>query len=551
LTQFHFPWYSINQRSAGVTVRHSLLRFAVQLGATVTLFTVSSVPAAYAGSPTLISINTQTPVAIPQGLSGFNAPQMRNGVEYYDPKFLAAVAPLKAGCLRFPAGTASMDFDWNAGHVNMGWMTNLTGGNPVLVPVGTTSILTSSQQLTQAKGGLWLSDYAAFAKTLGANSLMCVNGFTDNNPGSTALFAQATQGYGLNVIEWELDNEPYVYPLIYPTPGVSAQPDPAVYAAAMNSPYYNDLISVIPSATVGLFSVGLFPGIPGNYTGWDTGLSTYAPRYWNAASVHIYPIQFLTPTATTMQTLNGVLAHGSVDYFNSYLLPLVGAHTPVFLTEFNCCTPNSFAFSSYLYNGIFLAEYIMRLSTVPNVKAVAVNSLYTDNYDYHGAIQSVNDFESYLLGQVAANPNYYTNTATDPNTQYQFYTSAPGLALEVANQVINSSSYLWSTTVTGAPTVPIVGYDGNPIPAIYAQAYRGSNNTSHYLLITNKAAAPLNVGIQVNGAKLTKTLTVTSVSNSSPTAANTAAAPNTVQIQTIITTTPLVIGPNSVTSVTW
>jgi hypothetical protein len=251
-----------------------------------------------------------------------------------------------------------------------------------------------------------------------------------------------------------------------------------------------------------------------------------------------------------MQTLNGILAHGTVDYINSYLLPLVGASTPVFITELNCCTPDASKFLSYIYNGVFLAEYIMRMSTVPNVKAVAINSLYTDNYDYHGLIQSVNDFETYLLGQVAANPNYYTDTATDPNTQYQFYVSAPGLALEVANQAINNSTHIWTTTVTGGPTVPILGYDGNPIPAIYALGYRGTKGTP-YLLITNKAAVPLPVAIQVNGVKLTTTLTVTSVSNSSPAAANTALLPNNVQIQTTTATSPIVVGPNSVTSVTW
>jgi alpha-L-arabinofuranosidase len=120
----------------------------------------------------------------------------------------------------------------------------------------------------------------------------------------------------------------------------------------------------------------------------------------------------------------------------------------------------------------------------------------------------------------------------------------------VANQAINNSTNIWTTTVTGGPTVPIIGYDGNPIPAIYAQAYKG-NNGLHYLLITNKAAASLNVAIQVNGAHLTTTLNVSSVSNSSPAAANSAELPNNVQIQTATATSPLVIGPNSVTSVSW
>ncbi len=39
-------------------------------------------------APVVININTQTSSAIPAKFSGFSAPQPRNGVEYYDPKFL-------------------------------------------------------------------------------------------------------------------------------------------------------------------------------------------------------------------------------------------------------------------------------------------------------------------------------------------------------------------------------------------------------------------------------------------------------------------------------
>jgi hypothetical protein len=59
------------------------------------------------------------------------------------------------------------------------------------------------------------------------------------------------------------------------------------------------------------------------------------------------------------------------------------------------------------------------------------------------------------------------------------------------------------------------------------------------------------VEILFNGVKLATTLTVTSVSNSSPIAANTAQSPTNVQIQTTTATNPFVVGPNSVTNVTW
>ncbi len=93
--------------------------------------------------------------------------------------------------------------------------------------------------------------------------------------------------------------------------------------------------------------------------------------------------------------------------------------------------------------------------------------------DLSRAVQALGDeLGSQDSAQLAANPDYSTDTASNPNTQFQFYTSAPGLAMQVANQAIS--------TVTGGPTVAISGFDGNPIPAIYAQGY-GATNGGHWL----------------------------------------------------------------------
>jgi hypothetical protein len=501
-----------------------------------------------------VNINTETSSTIAAGFSGYNAPQLRNGVEYYDPKFVAAVAPLMPGWLRFPAGTASMAYDWNpadaaGGHIDIAWMNSLITGDPPAVTGQPATVLTAAQPLTQAKGGVYLSDFATFANTFGANAIVCVNGFTDTDPGSANLMAQAAQSAGLNVVEWELANEAYLYPLIYPA-GASA------YATAMYDPYFTDIVSATPSATIGLFMAGLFTGSTGKtlppdwLANWDTGMAAYTPQYWNAISMHVYPVVGMLTRQNTMETLNGVLAHGTGEYISSYVDPLAGAGTPIFITEFNCCAQDNDQFLSFLYNGVFLAEYIVRMSAVPNVKAVGVNSLYTDNSDYHGMIQSVDDYESYLLAQVAADPSFSTDTATNPDTQFQFYTSAPGLALEVANQAINNSTQIWPTTVTGGPFVPILGYDGKAIPAVYAQGYQG-NDGSHYVVITNKSSAGCTTTIQLNGIHVSGKVSVTTVSNASGFVANTAQAPNTVQIQTTTSANPISIGPYSVTVVKW
>jgi hypothetical protein len=48
-----------------------------------------------------------------------------------------------------------------------------------------------------------------------------------------------------------------------------------------------------------------------------------------------------------------------------------------------------------------------------------------------------------------------------------------------------------------------------------------------------------------------RTFTVTSVSNSDKSITNTASAPDTVQIKTVTSGNPVVIGPYSVTTVQW
>jgi hypothetical protein len=163
----------------------------------------------------------------------------------------------------------------------------------------------------------------------------------------------------------------------------------------------------------------------------------------------------------------------------------------------------------------------------------------------------VDDYETYLLNQVRANPNYSTNTATNPNTQFQFYYSANACALEVANLAINSSNGIWPTAMYGAiPTVPITGYGGEPIPAVFAQGYQGINGTN-YLLITNKSNQSIPFAVEVNGTLLEQSLTVTYVSSTSDVAQNTATDQNAVQVLTATSTNPITVGPYSVTAVQW
>jgi hypothetical protein len=98
--------------------------------------------------------------------------------------------------------------------------------------------------------------------------------------------------------------------------------------------------------------------------------------------------------------------------------------------------------------------------------------------------------------------------------------------------------------------VPILGYDGNPVPAVFAQGYQGTDGT-HYLLITNKSASSVPMAIEVDGNLLQSTVTVSYISNASDTAQNTATNQTNVQIVSTTSPNPITLGPYSVTRVQW
>jgi hypothetical protein len=493
-----------------------------------------------------ININTATVTPIVTGFSGFDDEHLISGVEYYDPKWISAVQQLKPGWIRFPAGMVSMAFDWQAGYISPTWLTELSTGTPPEVPVSVTQALSLAQGLTQAQGGVFFSDYANFLKAVGAWGIVAFNGFTDTNLNSAYNMVVAAQSDGIDIREWEFCNEAYYYT---GHPGVFSSP--TEYASAMYNPYYLNWATANPTGTFGVFFEGEFSGYVGDdYQLWDTDMSTYSPAYWGAVSDHIYPVT--DTTQTTLQeeeSLNGILAHGTNEYLTSYLLPLIGANTPLFITELNN-GPGSIPFQAYLYDGIYMAEYIARMSAVPNVKGVGATALYLGNTFDYGLIRAVDDFQDYLIAQVQANPHYSTDTATNPNTQFQFYFSAPALALEVLNLGINNSDGIFPTAVTGGPTVPILGYDGNPIPAVFAQAYQGTGGTN-YVVITNKSGSSVPMAIIVNGGMPAAPLTVSYVSNASDTAQNTATAQTNVQIVNTTSPNPITLGPYSVTRVQW
>jgi hypothetical protein len=418
-------------------------------------------------------------------------------------------------------------------------------------------------ELTQAKGGAYFTDatspiagedFAAFCQAVGARAIIDFNGYTDTDPDTAQNMVQAAQTAGMTVDAWEISDEPYFYPAIFA--------GPAAYLNATFSPYFTQINATDPSATVSVFYEGQYSGVTGNgYQLWDTGIQNYTPPgtnpYWQGASMHIYPMgiapnaqpPYTAPDVSTEeQTLNGVLA-GTNAYFSSYVTPLIGENTPLFISELNSDPTSSYPFEGYMYNAIFLAEFIARVSTVPNLQGVGVTALYLGNTYNEGVIRAVNDYENYLIAQVLINPNYSTDTSTNPNTQFSFYYSTAGTALEVLNTAVNGSNATYATTMTGGPTVPVIS--GNPVPALFAQGFQAISNGTRFLIVTNKSNTAVPFGVEVNGVLGPPKIAVAYISGLSDVVQNTAADPSAVTVVNDVWSNPMTIPPYSVVRLEW
>jgi hypothetical protein len=101
-----------------------------------------------------ISVTTTSTTPLAQGLSGFYDEYLLHGIEYWDPKWLAMVEPLKPGWIRFPSGTPSMAYDWETAHVNGIWLKELQPYMPsTIFGLNIVGYIQLAQELTQAKGG--------------------------------------------------------------------------------------------------------------------------------------------------------------------------------------------------------------------------------------------------------------------------------------------------------------------------------------------------------------------------------------------------------------
>ncbi len=493
--------------------------------------------AAQTSSNVLVSFTTTNATPLNTGFAGFCTALQTSAVEYGDTNFQQMVATLSPGWLRYPGGSTEDAFAWTNGLTLTNWFANF--------PSWETNLLWPAAKLGNGKGGVKFSDFAALCQNVGgAKIVVTVNGFTDSSNSAGAFAAYAFSNH-IPVAVWELCNEPYT---LAGSGGLAAGDfflDATDYVAQMK-PFRDAIKAADSNAVVAIYFDDAGYAEPNT---WDNDLKKYNDKWWDAVVYHHYPS--LPTSGVTFADLlaldNWPLASNTTARVTNYLIPDNNAGVTFLISEFNPARGDGaggqYPPTTTLYGAIYTAEYLLRMSTLPQMQFVGPYQLLSNT-----GINQTNNFNNSVA--TAYNGGYTTNTAGWP---FGFFLSAQVCGSFVANGALYHSIGVYPTTVgTNCPTVPAEDSSDNvtPIQAIYAQAYQGGNG-KRYVVLTNKGSNAVPVQITQDGVALTNQFLETFVTGNDPSATNAPPPNSAVQIQTASVTNVLTIPEYSVVRLEW
>jgi hypothetical protein len=353
-----------------------------------------------------------------------------------------------------------------------------------------------------------------------------VNTFTDT-PGSAAALVQAAASKHLHVDVWELGNEPFFFEKFYPTA--------TAYLDAVR-PFADAMRKVDPSVKVAVYLQ--------RNDRWVADMAAYKNVYWDQLYWHAYPSGEKGEGGgpQTIAIYNGFLANVMTPFVDGSVAKF-GPKMQLEASEFNIGPMRG-----GVYGAMFVAEFTMRLSADPHVTQAGMHTLIGRKGERDGAILPANDHVDDVLAAHKAGKVIDTS-----HMDFGYYKSPYGVALELIDGVINTSDGLWPTRVSGGATVA-TGTAGSSIQgqtaALYAQAYAGSDKTTH-VLVTNKASSPQTFTVTVNGKPVQAEFATASMGGSDPEAKNSPGAPDAVKIVRGKSSNQVVVPAYGVMDVSW
>lgn len=487
----------------------------------------------------MVAFTTTNSTPLNLGFAGMTTELLGTGIEYGDTNMQRYAAMLSPGWLLFPGGETADAFNWETGQTDTNWVSVIGARTPTTSQ--TSNLCANTVNALLGKGGLWFTNFASLCENVGgAKIIVCINGFTDTNPATAGAFAAYALSNHIHVSVWELCNEPYLFQ------GNTANPffsNAFVYATAMKP--YNDAIKAAdPNAVVAVFFSD--PARPGQTWNNDLGKYGNTNQYWDAVVYHHYPeLPTNAAFADLMSMDNGVLFSNTTLFVTNVLVAKSRPNTTFLLTEMNACLGDGNGTqnlpTSSLYGGIWAAEYVMRVSTIPQMTFAGSYQLVNGS-----GVDTTNSFWNAVTK--AGTNGYVTNTIGLP---FGYFLSAEGSAQAVAFWALNRSTAVYPTTVgTNGPVVPMDTNGIGTMPAVYAQAYQGGNGKL-YVLLTNKGSNAVPVQITQDGTALTNGFLETFVTSSDPSTVNSNPATNNVVIRSQLTNNPVMIPGYSVVRLEW
>jgi len=483
-----------------------------------------------------VAFTTANPTPLHQGLGGFSTDMLDNGLDYGNAAFQQEATAVSPGWLRYPSGIADNAFNWKTGLTDTNWINTFYS---VTQSSTDTNLMWDTYEPLIGRGGAQFTNFAGMAANVGgAEMVVCLNAFTDTNTSSATGFAGFASSNHVRVSAWEMCNEPYHFT------GASNYFTNATDYANKMLPYRNAIKSADSNAVIAVFFDD--PAVNWTNSTWNKKLGQYSPQYWDAVTYHHYPQPGgLTNFSDLMAFDNGVLANQAASYVTNYLIKLnTNANVRYLITELAPVLGNGGGPSlptGSLYGGIYAAEYLMRMSTLPQMEFV-------------GSWQVADQAGIYMTNKnriavtTAFNGHYVTNT---DNLNFGFYLSAQVCGEAIADWALTRSTATYSTAVgTNGPTVSSDTNGVATIPAIYAQAYQGANGR-RYVLVTNKGSNAVPVQITQDGLGLTNQFIETFVTGADPSATNSSPLNSPVKIQTALATNAVVIPAYSVVRLEW
>ena len=489
-----------------------------------------------------VNINTTENITVPSrtNFAGANMMIMNTGTSYKDTAMQSMVESMHLGWTRFPGGTNDDAWDQSTGTMNPTWVSDFSGY---------TSTYNSLNGEMKTDGGKQdknsITNFASFLSTQTNGTspthfIGVVNVFTDTSAHAATLVSSA-QSAGLTGLDdiWELGNETSYFSTFF--------------GSATN---YLKTVKPYATAITGVESGAQFAvWVDLNNSGWITNVASYSSPFWQQLYTHQYPTppDYLSDGVTEVNT-----AAQFVAFYNEFLLDKTNtlydslpttyslpSNYLMEISEYNIQPNDWLNMKSTEYNAVFVAEYLLRAAIDPHITHAGMHLAVSNATSAQEAVVPTDDYVSQC--QTAYADGTTIDTANATLYPFGYYMAAPGMALEVVDQAINTSTAIWPTSVTGGTWVSYNNYNGTSgtMPAVYAQAVKHSTNPQH-LLLTNKSSVAQTVTIEVNGTPLSTSYTTSYI---------TATEPDTVSGITIQTggpaTGPVTLPPYSVMNVAW